>query len=164
MPIYLLAVPAAIALAWLALKGGQPGGLRAAVGLDAADGLAAGVTGRLDNGEEEPGPERHELPFASGGELGGPYGPGTQTQAPSGSLSGSVESPAATQTYVSNGSPSGGFGLPSQPLLAGTPLPGGGYASGQPGFQYIGLDAPPVGSGPAPTTAMPPRTSGHVEA
>lgn len=88
MPALVLAIPAAVMLAWVALKGRLPRreDVRSLVPGFAGEPLAPGETGELRQ-EEDPW-KREELPYdrpsASGGEIGGPYGPGSQEQSPSG--------------------------------------------------------------------------------
>lgn len=89
MPPVLLAVPAAVALAWWLLRGGPMRRRRepSQFAGDIGNGLAPGATERLAPGEEEPF-KRRELPFGrdrdfagevipdfTGGEYGGGYGP-----------------------------------------------------------------------------------------
>ncbi len=101
-----LAIPVAAVLAWIALKGRLPrrSDLPALTGGDGA--LEPGRTGVLEPSEDEEPFKRRELPFgregvpyASGGEIGGPYGPETQQQSPSAS-DGFYEPPAPTQTQT----------------------------------------------------------------
>jgi hypothetical protein len=111
VPALILGIPAAIVLAWVALKGRLPrrDDVRSFTGGFAGEPLAAGETGEMRQ-EEDPW-KRHELPTdrpdASGGEIGGPYGPGTQEQSPSGggtvtsgaTSAGSIRGPGPDTTF-----------------------------------------------------------------
>ena len=156
-PLLLLAVPAAAALAWVALRGGASGGRRGtgvgeSFALDGA--LAPGETGAGAAGEEEAPFKREFLrakrrrgggeedPETYGGEVGGPYGPQSQEQAPSAPQDAVVIVPPPTQTYT------------AVPYSPGAP----------PVYSPIGGPPPPptyspIGS-PGPYTAPPPTVSG----
>jgi len=102
-PLLLLGIPAAIALAWFALRGGgQPSG--PAVSAPAVDGaLEPGATGTLIPSEAgEDAFKRFPLEM-TGGEVGGPYGPTQNGQAPSAPVDGSEPPPEPTQTFVTAG-------------------------------------------------------------
>lgn len=109
MPVFLLGVPIAAALAWIALKGGRGRSSSAGGGaFGVGSGLAPGQTAELGAGEEpEEEPfKRRELrrrggggddPETYGGEVGGPYGPAAGEGGSEGVY---AESPGPTQTYV----------------------------------------------------------------
>lgn len=166
MPVILLAIPAAIGLAWIALKSGTPrtGGAPAT---DAGGhGLAPGATGELaesDAGEEEPF-KRHPLqrrrltggeddPETNGNEVGGPYGPGTQEQAPSG-VEGFAELPPATQTYVLAGGQTAAALFGAGPTTAQTTYQG--PAVNPTGGRTSPVYIPPSVFGPAPAPTLSP--------
>ncbi len=113
MPAVFLAIPVAAALAWWLLKGG-PTRRRPRSGgpLGDVDGvLEPGATGKLAPGEAPF--KREELPFATGGEYGGMYGP----PAGEGGAGVGAQAPEATETSLTYG------GVPLEGLFA-PPAPG----------------------------------------
>jgi hypothetical protein len=109
VPVIFAAVPVAALLAWLAMKAGGP--RRAArAPMTVGGGLEGGDTGRLGTGreQEEEKWRREELPFerpsATGGEVGGPYGPESNAEPPS-AITSYEAPPGPTQTTLIGPSP-----------------------------------------------------------
>jgi hypothetical protein len=108
VPVIFAAVPVAALLAWLAMKAGGP--RRAArTPMTAGGGLEGGDTGRLGTGREEDEKwRREELPFerpsASGGEVGGPYGPASNVE-PASAITSYEAPPGPTQTVLMGPAP-----------------------------------------------------------
>lgn len=156
MPVFLLGVPIAAALAWIALKGGRgrASSGRAGAGGLAGEGLAPGVTGELGEEQEEEPFKRRELrrrggggddPETYGNEVGGPYGP---AQGDGGSEGVYTEIPAPTQSYVSQ--LRNAIGQPDTTFHGSEIMAAVGPTRSQP---FVGRDV--IGTRPAPTSPTP---------
>lgn len=99
MPPVIFAVPIAAALAWLAMRMGGPKRTSGRVPMTAGAGLEGGDTQRLHGSSRDDPWKRDELPFASGGEVGGPYGPASNAEAPN-APGGYEAPPGPTQTVL----------------------------------------------------------------
>lgn len=150
MPFLVVGIPAAIALAWLALKGRFPrrGDFAGVVPTTAGEPLAPGETEQLRPDDEDDPYKRDELPFdrpsASGGEYGGPYGPSSGAGGEGEGEGASSPSPTQTSTLI-------GYALAQKAFAATTPYYGAevGVSASGPTQTYQGgaLGAGPTRSG-----------------